>query len=241
MSRAGGDPRQLGLDLALPPALGRADFLPAPPNALALALIEAPGGLPGGRLLIHGPEGSGKTHLAAIWAAQTGAAWLAPARLATDLPALLAPGAPDRLALDGAEAVARGPGEEALFHLLNHLSGSGGQILLTARTPARDWGLALPDLASRVTAAHHAPLAAPDDALLTAVLVKLFADRQAPVAPDVIPWLVRRIERSFAAAQATVAHLDAEALRRRATITRPFAQAVLAAGPGFSHSDDSTV
>lgn len=237
MSRAAGDPRQLGLDLALPPALGRQDFLPAPSNALALALIEAPGGLPGGRLVIHGPEGAGKTHLAAIWAARRGAAWPDPDRLAADPARLLAPEAPVRLVLDGAEALAGGPGETALFHLLNHLDARGGEILLTARAPARDWGLVLPDLASRLTAAHHVPLAAPDDALLAAVLVKLFADRQVQVAPEVITWLVRRMERSFAAARAIVARLDAEALRRRSPITRSFAQAALDGMAGFAQND----
>jgi chromosomal replication initiation ATPase DnaA len=236
MSRRGAEPRQLGLPLAPRPALGRADFLPAAPNALALALIGAPEGLPGGRLVIHGPEGSGKTHLASIWAAEAGALWLDPARLVADLPALLAPGGPARLALDGAEAVAGGPGEESLFHLLNHLAATGGAILLTGRAPARDWGLALPDLASRLTAAAHVALGPPDDTLLTALLVKLFADRQAEVAPDLILWLARRVERSFAAVQATVARLDAEALRLRAPITRTLAQAVLAGAPGFGQS-----
>ena len=146
MTRA--DARQLGLGLAPAPALGRADFLPAAPNALALALITAEGGLPGGRLVIHGPEGAGKTHLAAIWAAERGARWLVPERLAAELPGLLAAGEPRRLVLDRADALAGDqPGEEALFHLLNHLAATGGEVLLCARDPARDWGLGLPDLA----------------------------------------------------------------------------------------------
>lgn len=226
MSPRRGHERQLGLELAPPPALGRADFLPAPPNALALAALDA--GLPGGRLLLTGPAGAGKTHLASIWATERGALWLSCATLPRDLPALLARRAPRRMALDGAEAVAGTPGEEALFHLLNHLKAEGGELLLTARAPARDWGLALPDLASRLAALPQVPLAPPDDALLAAVLVKLFADRQAEVGPELIAWLVARIDRSFAAARATVARLDAESLRLRRPITRAFAQAVLA-------------
>jgi chromosomal replication initiation ATPase DnaA len=226
---SGGHGRQLGLDLAPPPALGRGDFLVAAPNALALAMIEAAGGLPGGRLVLTGPEGAGKTHLASIWARAQGAAWLDAAALPRDLPALLAPGAPRHLVLDGAEGVAGEPArEEALFHLLNHLAGAEGQILLTARAPVQGWGLALPDLASRLGAAAQASVLPPDDALLTALLVKLFADRQAQVGPDLILWLVARIERSFAAARDVVARLDAEALRLRRPITRAFAQAVLA-------------
>lgn len=230
---SGRDPRQLGLALALPPALGREDFLPAAPNALAYALVTAPEGLPGGRLVVHGPEGSGKTHLAAIWAAETGAHWLNPGTLPAALPGLLADPDPQCLALDGAAALAGTAGEEALFHLLNHLSATGGQILMTARTPARDWGLRLPDLSSRLVASAHAALGPPDDTLLTALMVKLFADRRIEVAPDLILWLARRIERSFAAAQAAVARLDAEALRLRQPVTRAFAQAVLAGTPGF--------
>jgi chromosomal replication initiation ATPase DnaA len=220
---------QLGLDLAPPPALGRADFLISAPNALALAMIEAPGGLPGGRLVLTGPEGAGKTHLASIWARAQGAGWLDAATLPRDLPALLGPRSPGHLVLDGAEAVAGTPArEEALFHLLNHLGPAGGQILLTARAPVPGWGLGLPDLASRLGAAAQVAVQPPDDALLTAVLVKLFADRQAAVSPDLILWLVARIERSFAAARQVVARLDAEALRLRRPITRSFAQAVLA-------------
>lgn len=232
MTAAPGGPhgRQLGLDLAPPPALGRADFLTAAPNALALAMIEAPGGLPGGRLVLTGAEGAGKTHLASIWAhRQPLAGWLACATLPRDLPALLEPGGPRHLVLDGAEGVAGDPArEEALFHLLNHLAHVGGQILLTAPVPVPGWGLTLPDLSSRLTAAAQVAVQPPDDALLTAVLVKLFADRQAQVGPDLILWLVARIERSFAAARQTVARLDAEALRLRRPITRAFAQAVLA-------------
>lgn len=221
------DQRQLGLALAPPPALGRADFLPAPPNALALAALDAPA-LPGGRLLLTGPAGAGKTHLASIWAAGRGALWLSPDALPRALPALLERDGPQRLALDGAQAVAGGPGEEALFHLLNHLAAQRGEILLTARAPVRDWGLQLPDLESRLSAMARIAIEPPDDALLAAVLVKLFADRQAAVAPELIAYLAARIDRSFAAARATVARLDAESLRLRRPITRAFAQAVLA-------------
>lgn len=224
-------PRQLGLSLALPPAMGRADFLPLGSHALALAAVDAPGGLPGGRLVICGPEGSGKTHLASIWTGGTGALWLEAGHLARDLPMLLAPGGSERLTLDGAEAVAGDPqAEEALFHLLNHLSAAGGQILLTADRPAGDWSVALPDLRSRLVASAHVALDPPDDALLAAVLVKLFADRQISPPPGLIDWLVRHIERSFAAARQAVARIDAEALRLRRPVTRALAQEVL--GPG---------
>jgi len=225
------DRRQLGLELAPPPALGRADFLPSACNALALAALDAPGGLPGGRLVLTGPEGSGKTHLASIWAADQAALWLDPQHLAGDLPQLLGPDAPLALVLDDAPCIAGLPArEEALFHLLNHLSAAGGQILLTAPHPVRDWGLALPDLASRLAAATHVALAPPDDALLAALLVKLFADRQVAVDGGLIGWMVAHLDRSFAAARDAVARLDAEALRLRRPVTRSLAIQVL--GPG---------
>lgn len=219
--------RQLGLPLAPPPALGRAAFLTAPSNALALAAIESNSGLPGGRLVLTGPEGSGKTHLASIWAKAQGALWLDPNRLGADLPALIEPEAPGALALDNADALAGTAQEEALFHLLNHLAGREGQILLTARRPVAAWALALPDLASRLTAAAHVTLDAPDDALLAALLAKLFADRQIAAGAELIGFLSQRIDRSFAAAQAIVARLDAEALRLRRPVTRALAQKVL--------------
>ena len=219
------------LHLALPSvaAMGRGDFLEAPSNRLALAAVDDSAGLPSGVLVITGPEGSGKTHLAHLWAERQGAAWLRAETLAVALPDLLAPPGPAALVLDDAAQIAGTTAEEALFHLLNHLRGQG-QILLTARQPVRDWGLRLPDLVSRLTAAAHVPLAEPDEALLRAVLVKLFADRQVMVQPPLIDYLVDRMERSLAAAGALVARLDARALALGRPITRALAHEVLASG-----------
>ena len=218
---------QIPLDLPATPAMGRADFLQAPSNAVALAAVDRPGGLPAGIMVLTGPKGSGKTHLAHVWAAQTGARWQSPVTLARDLPGLL--NAPQALsiALDDAPLL-RGPeGEEALFHLINPLRGTG-QLLLSARAPVRDWGLALPDLISRLTAAAHVALAEPDEALLGAVLVKLFNDRQLRVQPALIDYLLSRMERSLAAAGDMVARLDARALKLGRPVTRALAQDVLA-------------
>ncbi|MBC7155989.1 MAG: chromosomal replication initiator DnaA, partial [Rhodobacteraceae bacterium] len=138
---------QLPLNLPPPrPALGRGDFLPAAPNALALAAIDRWAEWPQGKLVLVGPEGAGKTHLAHVWAAMRGAAVVPAASLAVaDLPALAAAGAvvvedADRI---GGDAAA----ETALFHLHNLVLEAGGRLLLTARALPRDWGLALPDLA----------------------------------------------------------------------------------------------
>jgi len=224
---------QIPLDLSSLPAMARADFLQAPSNAVALAAVERPDGLPAGIMVLTGPEGSGKTHLAQVWAAQTGARWQSPLTLAQDLPQLLArrdaphPTPPLCIALDDAALIHGPEGEEALFHLVNHLRGTG-QLLLTARRPVRDWGLALPDLISRLTAAAHVALAEPDEALLGAVLVKLFNDRQLRVQPALITYLLSRMERSLAAAGDLVARLDARALELGRPVTRSLAQDLMA-------------
>lgn len=218
---------QLPLGLPTRTATGRDDFLEAPSNALALATIENPAGLPSGKLVLTGPPGAGKTHLAHIWAARAAAQILTPQELPGALPALLRDDL-DPVVIDDADAIAGTPGEEALFHLHNHLQAHGKSLLLTARAPVRDWGLALPDLASRLNAATHVALAPPDDALLAAVLVKLFNDRQIRIQPTLINYLLARMERSLAQARALVALLDRRSLALGRPVNRALAQEVLA-------------
>lgn len=216
-------PTQMPMALDLPAAYTRASFRPSKCNAQALALIEG-GGWPSGKLVLTGPEGSGKTHLLHIWVAAQSGILLTPDALAqADIDALAQQGA---VALDDADAVAGGA-ETALFHLHNLLAVQGGQLLLAARAPVRDWGLTLPDLASRLMAASHVTLAAPDDALLAEVLAKLFADRQITIPDTLIPFLIARMERSLAAAQRLVAQLDAEAMARKKPVSRALAADVM--------------
>jgi chromosomal replication initiation ATPase DnaA len=220
--------RQLVLDLPARPALGREDFFVSPSNRLALAQVEGWPGWPGGRLALAGPEGAGKTHLAHVWAARAAARVLPAAELAgldlglLDAGAALAVEDVDRLAGRGRKAA-----EEVLFHLCNLLAAGGGSLLLTGRAAPARWRIRLPDLASRLRAAPVARLEPPDDALLAAVLVKLFADRQLVVAPDLIQYLLARIDRSFAAAAAAVAALDRAGLARHRPITARLAGDVL--------------
>ena len=223
-------PEQLVLDLPTRPALGREAFFVAPANRLALALVDSWPAWPGGRLAVTGPEGAGKTHLAHVWAARAGARLVAARNVATlDLATLPGDAAVavedvDRLA---ALRTRRAAAEEALFHLCNHLAGGGGSLLLSGRRAPARWTIRLPDLASRLRAATVAKLEAPDDALLAALLVKHFADRQVAVAPGLIDWLVSRIERSSAAAEAVVAALDRAALAGRRPLTARLAAEVL--------------
>ena len=218
--------RQLAFDLPARDGMTRAEFFVSPANALALAALDGWQGWPGGKMLLLGPPGAGKTHLAQIWVAETGAALVPAADLAgADIPGLAAAG---RVAVEDAAAIAGNPqAEAALFHLHNLLAQTGGALLLTAETPPRDWGLGLPDLLSRMQAAPVTRIEAPDDALLSAVLVKLFADRQLAVAPNLIPYLVARMPRSVGAARALVAALDAAALAEGRPVTRSLAAGLL--------------
>jgi chromosomal replication initiation ATPase DnaA len=212
-------PRQLVLDLPVRTSRGRADFYVSPANAPAVAATEAPL-WPNGRLVIVGPEGAGKTHLAHVWADRAGADIRFAHAVGTGPAAVLVVEDIDAIAGDRAA-------EEALFHRLNAVALGGGRVLLTARIAPAQMNLALPDLASRLTASGLARLDRPDDALLSAVLVKLFLDRQLQVAPEVVDYLVSHMARSLAEAGRVVAALDDASLAERRAITRPFAAAVL--------------
>lgn len=225
--------RQLAFDLPGRTAMTRADFFVSPANALALQTVEGWQDWPGRKLVLVGPEASGKTHLAQIWATMTDGLVLCAAKLAgADIGAL----AGRCVVVEDADRP--GLDEAALFHLHNLVTTGGGALLLTARTPPRDWGLALPDLVSRMQAAPVARLDGPDDALLSAVLVKLFADRQVAVPPSLIPYLVSRMPRSIGAARALVAALDAEALAQRRSITPKLAAEVLGTTDAAGDRDD---
>lgn len=218
---------QLPLDLGHLPALGREDFLVAASNEAAVGWLERWPDWPQPALAMYGPSGAGKTHLAHVFAARaraTGATpiLIEPASLEIEtLPALV--GASRTVVVDSANLAA----EQALLHLYNFIAERRGHLLIVAPSPPSRWSIALPDLRSRLLAAPAVALNPPDDALLGAVLVKLFADRQITVAADVIAYLVPRIERSFAAARAAAAALDAAALAEKRPITVPLARRVL--------------
>ncbi|MDZ4097021.1 MAG: DnaA/Hda family protein [Paracoccaceae bacterium] len=222
---------QLVFDLPAQAAYRREGFFASPSNVLALNTLAHWRGWPGGKMILVGPRGAGKTHLAHIWATDAEAVLVAASDLDdTDLPALAAVGA---VCIEDAEAVAGQPAREsALFHLHNLLAECRGALLLTCATPPRDWGMALPDLASRMQAATLTRLDPPDDALLAAVLEKLFADRQIAVPPTLIPYLISRMDRSFDAARDLVARLDTQALAEGRAVTRPLAAKLLDSATG---------
>lgn len=211
-------PRQLALALPHSESFARDDFLVGAPNKSALAMIERWPDWPDRALALAGPEGAGKSHLAAIWAEIAGARRISARALGEiDLPSALATGA--LVVEDASERL----DERALFHLLNLMREQESFVLITARTPPASWAIALPDLASRLRAIPAIALNAPDDALLRALMVKLFSDRQLDVDETLVGYLATRIERSFSGARAAVEELDREALRQKRPVTRALA------------------
>lgn len=212
---------QLAIDLPRLEASGRDDFMVSGANATAHALIDSWPDWPDRRLALVGPEGAGKSHLAAIWAAEMGARVIA----ARDLMSEAAPSLAQTPLV--VEDVDRACVEEALFHLWNACAQTGRGLLLTGRGMPTDWPLTLPDLRSRVTSLTPAVIDDPDDMLLSVVLLKLFADRQLQVRPALIGFLLPRMERSFAAARAMVDALDRESLARGVPINLALARDML--------------
>jgi chromosomal replication initiation ATPase DnaA len=220
---------QLPLDLGFRPALGRDDFLVAPCNADAVAWIDRWPDWPSPALALWGPAGSGKSHLGEVWRARSGAVAIAAEALTTPSVPLLIGNATAAYLDDATQA-----DEEALLHLYNLLAERRGKLLVIAREPPARWGIRLADLRSRLLAVPAIAVEPPDEALLGALLVKLFADRQIKVGQEVIAYMLVQIERSFAAAQEAVEVLDRAALAGRRAITVPLAREAL----GFNRRPD---
>lgn len=215
--------RQIAFDFESRPALTGDDFLIAPANRDAVAWLDRWPHWPSPALVIHGPPGSGKSHLVQVFMARTGALPVTPALLAeADMERALA-----AVSVCVADDADQGHDEEALLHLYNSLAEHGGRLLLTASAPPARWGIGLADLASRLGAAQVVAIGPPDDALIEAVLVKLFSDRQLRARAGVVDYLIPRMERSLDAARRLVAAVDAEALATRRDITLALARQVL--------------
>jgi chromosomal replication initiation ATPase DnaA len=219
-------PRQLAFALPHAESLSRDDFLEGPANAAALALIDAWPDWPNRIMLLVGPEGSGKSHLAAIWAEQAGArSTAAHALTAAEVPVALATGA---LVIEDLKASSCD--ERALFHLLNLAREDQAFVLMTARLAPSAADFELRDLRSRLRAVPVVTLMPPDDSLFRALIVKFCADRQISIDESVVSYLATRIERSFAAARHAVERLDAEGLRLGRPVTRALAAELLRDG-----------
>lgn len=216
---------QLVLDLGHRSAHGVEDYLVAPCNQDAVAWLDRWPDWPGPALALHGPAACGKTHLAHIWMNRSGAQLLSAGEL-SEL-------ALDRVMAQGHNVIVDDAGsgidERALLHLYNMIGEAGGNLLLAGRMPPSRWMVGLADLRSRLNAAPAVAIGRPDDALIGAVLVKLFGDRQLPVDGEVLAYVLARMERSFAAARSLVAALDRAALAAHRRITIPLAREVTAA------------
>jgi chromosomal replication initiation ATPase DnaA len=212
-------PRQLLLALDHSVSFSREDFLRGPPNLAAFNLIERWPDWPDRIVALVGPQGAGKSHLAAIWAEATGARVLSAKFLShTDLPAAFATGA---VVLEDLEF--QGLDEQALFHFLNLAREQTAYVLVTSRSPLTTFPVAIRDLGSRMRAVPTVALAAPDDALLRALIIKLALDRQIAVDESLVSYVAHRIERSFVAAHHAIQRLDEEAMRQHRPVTRALA------------------
>lgn len=209
--------KQLALDFPVKPAFGREDFVISASNAVAVAALETwpAWQMPG--IVLVGPMGAGKTHLANVFAGETGAQVLPLSQMSRgddEAP----------LVLEYGQDVFE---EAELFHLINRRKATGVPLLLTARAAPARWGVHLPDLASRLATFNVVEIGLPDDALITALFLKHFADRQLQVEPAVIDFLAKRTERSFDAVHDTVAQIDQLALNEGRAITIPLVRRAL--------------
>lgn len=200
-------PQQIAFDLVYRTAMGREDFMIAPSNEKAVGWIDRWPDWPAPALILYGPPASGKTHLGAVW--QTSS---------------------DQKFIDDIEHwIGNSEKEEELFHLYNLAKENQTSLLIAATTPAHNWDFVLPDLASRLKAAPSVGIEPPDDMLLSAMLMKLFHDRQLSIKAEVIAYIIPRIERSYSAVRELVEKADRAALSKKQDVTVPIVSKLMKA------------
>ncbi len=216
--------KQLPLEFAFRTAQGRQDFLVSAANADAVAWLDKWPNWAGHFMLLTGPVGCGKTHLTHVWGAQSEALRIDSDDLnAIDISEL------HKLTQSNVilENVEKGIDENKFFHLYNLIKENGTYLLMTSRFNIPEWEIKLPDLVSRLGTVQIARIGEPDDVLFASILLKLFSDKQIQVTPDVVQYLVTRLERSFAAALNIVTSLDSLSLAEKRKITIPLVKSVL--------------
>lgn len=219
-----GRPVQLALAFEHRPALEAEDFIVTSANTAAVAMLDRWQDWPQRAAVVVGPEKSGKSHLANVWRLEA-AADRAAARDIGEAHIGVLSATRAMVVEDLHEGIAS---ERALFHLLNLARELSGALLLTSAIAPGELAIRLPDLRSRLRALPVATIAPPDEALIHALLVKLFADRQLAVEPHVVDYLARHVERSTGAVGAIVAEIDRRALAAQRGVTRALAGEALA-------------
>lgn len=214
---------QMALDLRLRAASGREDFYVSASNADAVAWVDCWPDWPGPAVVLVGPPGSGKTHLGRVWQTRAGAIAFGKA----DSVDFANPPPKAAVLVDAADSVAD---DAALFHLFNAVAAAGGTMMFTARTAPARWTGRLSDLVSRLSAATTVAIQPPDEDLIAMVTMKMFADQRLDVDPDVLRYLVVRMERSFEAARALVAEINRTSLAERRPVTVPLVRELLERG-----------
>ncbi len=232
MSKNESNIAQLALDFPHRPSLGREDFLVSPCNREAVSLVEQWPNWPYFALCIYGPKGSGKTHLANVFASQVANLTHFPYRIPFIRAEQLTTGKSRELFENNrclvVENLENLRNEEALFHLYNMYRDEGGNILFTAEAAPARLNFRLPDLRSRMNIVPAAEIREPDDELLSALLVKLFVDRQIMPSPELIGYLLRNMRRSFEFARKLVAEIDNISLARKRAVSVSIAKEALA-------------
>ena len=223
-------PSQFVLDFEHRPSLGGDDFLVAPCNSEAVGWLDRWPDWSGPALVVYGPDGCGKTHLGQVFLGISGGVTVTPEMLvANDPPTLL--GNASACLIEDADRMVSGEGsqhyEQALFHLYNWIKEERRHLMLTASAPPARWTFTLPDLSSRLRAALAVEIGSPDDALITAVMVKQFADRQLVIDGDVVTFVQARMERSFSFIRQLVEATDKLAMAEHRAITVPLMRRVL--------------
>ncbi len=202
--------QQLPFDLGTRAAYAREDFWVSPCNAEAVAWLDRFPDWPTPALILQGAPGSGKTHLAHVFQERLKGR------------ALIWDNIDDQLAKSSHYQL-----EQDIFHAWTRYGDTGQPLLLLAHKPPPAWNIRLADLRSRIQASPVVQLGAPDDQLMAVVMTKMFSDRQLLLTADVTAYLLKRLERSFAALGAAVEAIDRAALAQKRAVTIPLAREAL--------------